>query len=254
MLLEFIRTDVSCLKIFDSTPWLVYWYTDETGSKPYSSKRHWTSEKIDHSFSVEEFKNQIVTAAKDVVGFKTCRLNKDTKGIRIRFENGLGTYQKEVLVNRFIDNLRKVKYKDCCDAELPGAMVPVLRNLWDKPCSNMALAAKPSTENAVEVKCGENRYVYKKKEKEVNDFSFSNLKDALVRKITTLDKKTITILSIIALLLLIATRYQDIKDILIGIKNKVVKSKNYKAMIEDGTNALNNLKKIVGVKAEAKDE
>ena len=87
-----------------------------------------------------------------------------------------------------------------------------------------------------------------KKGNKMGDFSLSNLKDALVDKITHLDRKTVMILSIIALLLLIAGKYNTIKDILAGIKNKVKNSDNFKAMVTDGTNAINSLKKIVGVK------
>lgn len=87
-----------------------------------------------------------------------------------------------------------------------------------------------------------------KKGNKMGDFSLSNLKDALVDKITHLDRKTVMILSIIALLLLIAGKYNTIKDILSGIKNKIKNSDNFKAMVTDGTNAINSLKKIVGVK------
>ena len=89
--------------------------------------------------------------------------------------------------------------------------------------------------------------------KRMNDFSLTNLKDALVNKITHLDKKTVTILALIALVLLVVGKYQDIKDILIGIKDKVKRSKNFKAMVADGTAAINSLKKIVGVKDSKKD-
>ncbi len=92
------------------------------------------------------------------------------------------------------------------------------------------------------------KYKEKKGEKRMNDFSLANLKDALVNKITHLDKKTITILALIALVLLVVGKYQDIKDILIGIKDKVKRSKNFKAMVADGTAAVDSLKKIVGVK------
>ena len=97
---------------------------------------------------------------------------------------------------------------------------------------------------------------YKKKKgekKKMNDFSLTNLKDALVNKITHLDRKTVTILAIIALVLLVVGKYQDIKDILIGIKDKVKRSKNFKAMVADGTAALDSLKKIVGVKDNKKE-
>lgn len=93
----------------------------------------------------------------------------------------------------------------------------------------------------------------KGEKKKMNDFSLTNLKDALVNKITHLDRKTVTILAIIALLLLVIGKYQDIKDILIGIKDKVKRSKNFKAMMADGTAALDSLKKIVGVKDNKKE-
>lgn len=97
------------------------------------------------------------------------------------------------------------------------------------------------------------KYKEKKGEKRMNDFSLTNLKDALVNKITHLDKKTITILALIALALLVVGKYQDIKDILIGIKDKVKRSKNFKAMVADGTAAIDSLKKIVGVKDNKKE-
>lgn len=93
----------------------------------------------------------------------------------------------------------------------------------------------------------------KGEKKKMNDFSLTNLKDALVNKITHLDRKTVTILAIIALLLLVVGKYQDIKDILIGIKDKVKRSKNFKAMMADGTAAIDSLKKIVGVKDNKKE-
>lgn len=93
----------------------------------------------------------------------------------------------------------------------------------------------------------------KGEKKKMNDFSLTNLKDALVNKITHLDRKTVTILAIIALSLLVVGKYQDIKDILIGIKDKVKRSKNFKAMIADGTAAIDSLKKIVGVKDNKKE-
>lgn len=97
--------------------------------------------------------------------------------------------------------------------------------------------------------CIDEKYKEKKgEEKRMNSFSLANLKDALVNKITHLDKKTITILALIALVLLVVGKYQDIKDILVGIKDKVKRSKNFKAMVADGTAAIDSLKKIVGVK------
>ena len=82
----------------------------------------------------------------------------------------------------------------------------------------------------------------------MKDFSLGNLKDAVVDKVRCLDRRTVTILALIVLVLLVVGKYQTIKDILIGIKDKVTRSKNFKAMIEDGTNAINGLKKIVGIK------
>lgn len=84
----------------------------------------------------------------------------------------------------------------------------------------------------------------------MNDFSLTNLKNALVNKVTSLDKKTVTILSIIALVLLVFCKYKDIKDILNGIKDKIKSSDNFKEMVADGTSAVNSLKKIVGVKGD----
>lgn len=98
------------------------------------------------------------------------------------------------------------------------------------------------------------KYKEKKGEmKRMNDFSLTNLKDALVNKITHLDKKTVTILALIVLVLLVVGKYQDIKDILVGIKDKVKRSKNFKAMMADGTAAIDSLKKIVGVKDNKKE-
>lgn len=94
----------------------------------------------------------------------------------------------------------------------------------------------------------------KKERKTMNDFSLTNLKNALVDKVTHLDKKTVTILSIIALVLLVFCKYKDIKDIFNGIKKKVVNSDNFKEMINDGTSAVNSLKKIVGIKGDADSE
>ena len=88
----------------------------------------------------------------------------------------------------------------------------------------------------------------KKERKAMNDFSLTNLKNALIDKVTHLDKKTVTILSIIALVLLVFCKYKDIKDIFNGIKTKIVNSDNFKEMVSDGTSAVNSLKKIVGVK------
>lgn len=88
----------------------------------------------------------------------------------------------------------------------------------------------------------------------MKDFSLTNLKDAVINKVTNLDKKTISILAIIALILLIVCRYNDLKDIAKGIKDKITKSKNFKAMKEDANAALDSLKKIIGIKKGANNE
>ena len=231
------------IKIFDGAPNVAYLYKGV--DSPYSSRCNWTNE-IKNQDDFLEFKLMVKEASACLSSIKTCTLTKKANGFRIRFADEV-TKEEQMILARFLekhveDNTVKKWANECKpESNISTVSLPPPSTVWAHkpctPCNNLVLAEKQ-----------------KGKVEKMNDFSFSNLKDALVRKITTLDKKTITILGIIVLLLLIATRYQDIKDILIGIKNKVVKSKNYKAMVEDGTNALNSLKKIVGVKAEAKDE
>lgn len=96
--------------------------------------------------------------------------------------------------------------------------------------------------------------IEKKGTHKMKDFSLTNLKDAVINKVTNLDKKTISILAIIALILLIVCRYNDLKDIAKGIKDKITKSKNFKAMKEDANAALDSLKKIIGIKKGANNE
>ena len=96
--------------------------------------------------------------------------------------------------------------------------------------------------------------IEKKGTHKMKDFSLTNLKDAVINKVTNLDKKTISILAIIALILLIVCRYNDLKDIAKGIKDKITKSKNFKAMKEDANAALDSLKKIIGIKKGADNE
>lgn len=96
--------------------------------------------------------------------------------------------------------------------------------------------------------------IKKKGTHKMKDFSLTNLKDAVINKVTNLDKKTISILAIIALILLIVCRYNDLKDIAKGIKDKITKSKNFKAMKEDANAALDSLKKIIGIKKGADNE
>ena len=240
-----VNSGCDTIKIFDGAPNVAYLYKGI--DSPYSSRCNWTNEIKDQDDFLE-FKLMVKVASAYLSSIKTCTLTKKTNGFRIRFADEVTKEERMVLAGflemvlaRSLENYVHVNKK--CETESNTGIVaslppiPVMAHKPCTPCNNLVLAEKQ-----------------KGKVEKMNDFSFSNLKDALVRKITTLDKKTITILGIIVLLLLIATRYQDIKDILIGIKNKVVKSKNYKAMVEDGTNALNSLKKIVGVKAEAENE
>lgn len=234
-----VSSGCDTIKIFDGAPNVAYLYKGV--DSPYSSRCNWTNE-IKNQDDFLEFKLMVKTASAYLSGIKTCTLTKKANGFRIRFADGL-TKEEQMVLAKFLekhveDDTVKKWANECKPVNVTSLPpIPVMAHKPCTPCNNLVLAEKQG-----------------RKVEKMNDFSFSNLKDALVRKITTLDKKTITILGIIVLLLLIATRYQDIKDILIGIKNKVVKSKNYKAMVEDGTNALNSLKKIVGVKAEAKDE
>ena len=230
-----VNSGCDTIKIFDGAPNTAYLYKGV--DSPYSSRCNWTNEIKDQDDFLE-FKLMVKVASAYLSSIKTCTLTKKANGFRIRFADGLRK-EEQIVLARFLENHLAKKCETESNTGIVASLppIPVMAHKPCTPCNNLVLAEKQ-----------------KGKVEKMNDFSFSNLKDALVRKITTLDKKTITILGIIVLLLLIATRYQDIKDILIGIKNKVVKSKNYKAMVEDGTNALNSLKKIVGVKAEAKDE
>lgn len=155
----------------------------------------------------------------DIPEIKVCYLKEGN--LRIRFEEDALSQTRKNAIQKLEQVIRQNVNLGIVDAPLPGI---------DK------------------------KYKEKKGEmKRMNDFSLTNLKDALVNKITHLDKKTVTILALIALVLLVVGKYQDIKDILIGIKDKVKRSKNFKAMVADGTAAMDSLKKIVGVKDNKKD-
>lgn len=158
----------------------------------------------------------------DITDIKVCYL-KDGN-LRIRFKEETTTDDRDFAVNK----LKNVIEREADQDHTPQIVYNPL--VWG---------------TATEEKKGE--------KKKMNDFSLTNLKDALVNKITHLDKKTVTILALIALVLLIVGKYQDIKDILIGIKDKVKRSKNFKAMVADGTAAIDSLKKIVGVKDNKKE-
>ena len=158
---------------------------------------------------MEELKNRILQAVSDNYQIKVCVLAKNQKGLRIRFD----------------DESAGLSYKE-----------KLLHSIEKKIFDNYTVGT-PVTKLEV------------KEKKKMNDFSLTNLKDAFINKITHLDRKTVMILAIIALILLIAGKYTTIKEIFVGIKDKVKRSKNFKAMVEDGTNAVNSLKKIVGIKS-----
>ena len=160
--------------------------------------------------------------------FKLCRLEKKESGFRFRF-----------------DEHKQLSY-DSKDSTLKLIRRRVKEDLY---YSKGVFVPKGEPIKCKLVSTNKKVVVKENKEKKMNDFSLTNLKNAIINKVTTLDKKTITIIGILILLLLIATRYQDIKDILIGIKDKIKRSKNFKAMMSDGEKAIDSLKKIVGVKS-----
>lgn len=172
----------------------------------------------------------------DIPEIKVCRLSKDkaNQGLRLRFS----TESKGLYNYNALDKLKSRIAKESC--------TPVVSCNPYKPVAEVGCCTPVKPVNTGVVK--------KDKGEKMKDFSLSNLKDAVVDKVRCLDRKTITILALIALVLLVVGKYQTIKDILIGIKDKVKRSKNFKAMVEDGTNAINGLKKIVGIKEGAKDE
>lgn len=218
---DILAKGFSCMKIFKGSEDWMYCYADNKGEDPYTFKSLWT----DHQFKpgntfLDDFYQFLVEYTAEMPMIKVARLQKKANGIRIRIDEN---YSDEDGWEA-IDKLRTVA------SALADTQTPV----EPEPTSP---AHKPAQYVATE-----------KKGNNMGDFSLSNLKDALVDKITHLDRKTVMILSIIALLLLIAGKYNTIKDILSGIKNKVKNSDNFKAMVTDGTNAINSLKKIVGVK------
>lgn len=216
---------VLCMKIFKGSENCIYFYGDRKGENPYTHKRNWTSHRFDPDNTfIENFFEFLVEHTEDLPAIKVTRLQKKAKGIRIRFDENYST--QEGLDSLL--NLINTTYVMC---SLPS---PRAISVGPEPTTSVW---EPAPYVATE-----------KKGNKMGDFSLSNLKDALVDKVTHLDRKTVMILSIIALLLLIAGKYNTIKDILSGIKNKVKNSDNFKAMVTDGTNAINSLKKIVGVK------
>lgn len=230
-IIDFIIVPV--LKVLATGPWsLIVFPTTNKGYAPvYKNLEDWNENKKDaakvHRWSSNTFSwDTDITSAiytlfiqnlsywvRDNSDIKICILKDDS--VRVRFANGLTAEEK-------VDAVEALKTE--------------IKNNISYPEDLPEVPAKVKECNVI------------KGEKKMNSFSLTNLKDALVNKITHLDKKTITILALIALVLLVVGKYQDIKDILVGIKNKVKRSKNFKAMVADGTAAIDSLKKIVGVK------
>lgn len=212
---QMLSRGCTVIKIYDGQPKLVYGYKDL--KSPYIDKTLMTIDKIPDDV-IDKLHRILRETMLPVKGMTFCRLTQSEHGMRIRFTDETLSYNNKVFaINSFEGNLRLRGYLENKEP-LKEVQVPV-------PVKKI-----------------------EKEKKKMESFSLSNLKDALVNKITHLDRKTVMILAIIALLLLILGKYQTIKDILIGIKDKVKRSKNFKAMVEDGTNAINGLKKIIGVK------
>ena len=225
---EAATSTVLCMKVFKGSENYIYFYEDSKGENPYTHKHNWTSHRFDPDNTfIENFFEFLVKYTENLPTIKVARLQKKANGIRIRFDENYSTREG-------LNSLHNLIEKTYIMSNSPTPAKPEPTQAKPEPT---IWVRKPAPCVATE-----------KKGNKMGDFSLSNLKDALVDKITHLDRKTVMILSIIALLLLIAGKYNTIKDILAGIKNKVKNSDNFKAMVTDGTNAINSLKKIVGVK------
>lgn len=182
---------------------------------------------------------------------KIAELKKKSHGIRIRFEDEkVSNYTKRDLINKLFANVELYigrRQPVMTDPVLAGTMTATPGSISKVPVEELKHISAAAALTPVAVSST-------MKGKKMKDFSLTNLKDALVDKVTHLDRRTVMILAIIALVLLIVGKYTTIKDIAKSIKDKVKRSKNFKAMVEDGTNAINGLKKIVGVKSGDKDE
>ena len=232
---EAATSTVLCMKVFKGSENCIYFYGDSKGENPYTYKHNWTSHRFDSDNTfIENFFEFLVKYTENLPAIKVARLQKKANGIRIRFDENYSTQEG-------LDSLHSLIEKTYVMSKSPTPVKPEPTQAKSEPTQ-----AKP--EPTIWVRKPAPCVATEKKGNKMGDFSLSNLKDALVDKITHLDRKTVMILSIIALLLLIAGKYNTIKDILAGIKNKVKNSDNFKAMVTDGTNAINSLKKIVGVK------
>lgn len=182
---------------------------------------------------------------------KIAELKKKSHGIRIRFENEtISNHIKKDLINKLFAKVELDIWRRqpvMMDPVLTGTITATPGSISEVPATELKHIGAAAALTPVAVSST-------MKGKKMKDFSLTNLKDALVDKVTHLDRRTVMILAIIALVLLIVGKYTTIKDIAKGIKDKVKRSKNFKAMVEDGTNAINGLKKIVGVKSGDKDE
>lgn len=185
-------------------------YAYKDKDSPFISK--WFINLRDESLKEQAYQLIVANSGSDL---KCARLSKKATGWRYRFPDNC------ISPTNAIDNvIARIKRLDTDNVKPVSMLTPVDVVNVQKERTNM------------------------------NDFSLTNLKNALVNKVTSLDKKTVTILSIIALVLLVFCKYKDIKDILNGIKDKIKSSDNFKEMVADGTSAVNSLKKIVGVKGD----
>lgn len=220
------------VKWFTAIPNLLYVYDNynKDSSQSYTAKKNITPGTFD---CPSAFKELFLRAAREVEAKKErnaiafAELTKNGEGVRIRKLDGQRYGDVVQDLDAIMDEMLGI-YAEAISSTpdvVPGSITPV-----------------PVVVEKKEHKVN--------KEKKMNDFSLENIKNAIVRKVTSLDKKTITLLSILALVLLIICRYKDIKDIINGIISKVKASDNFKEMVADGTNAVNGLKKIVGIKGE----
>ena len=235
-------------------------YLHNRYNKPYNEKLLFTDKKMSDDM-LESISSVLTKASEEMDEIKTCNLHKTKKGFRLRFsrEDYDRATKETIIADLFKEAIYivndeyglemydpTIKYQDI-DPGIDQDIDPNTTDTYIEQTTCSLASEKP--EEVVIVNSKQN-----KEELKVNEFSLTNLKDALVNKITTLDRKTITILAIIALVLLVVGKYQDIKDIIKGIIDKIKKSKNFKAMVEDGSNAVKNLKKIVGIKERKTDE
>lgn len=231
------NTNNYVMVIYDGLPGVAYLHRSYNDGK-IGSYDHKVS--LARKIDLEVAYRWLQVNLQDMPEIKVCRLSKDkaNQGLRLRFS----TESKRISNHDALNKLRSRVAKEGNTA----CVRPVINYNPYKPIAEVGCCTPVEPVNTGVVK--------KDKGEKMKDFSLSNLKDAVVDKVRCLDRKTITILALIALVLLVVGKYQTIKDILIGIKDKVKRSKNFKAMVEDGTNAINGLKKIIGIKEGAKDE